>query len=132
MRHRQRACDGERAGKTGGLSTLHASDAFNQVIHRLGRLTRVDWERHDSLCDGFGDRKLTFAESPLFECSRKMERCVMGPNFNAAFVEHRVNEIIFGSAKFRRVDLDWVKVKHMLARRFHNWKRDPRDVLQTD
>src|SRR6266566_1483868 len=112
-------------------SAMQTPHALNKIIECLARLARIDWEGNQTFRCRFRHRELTFPETPISERGSVVQRRVVRAHFDAALMEHRVDEVVLRPAELREVELDWIKVKDMFVTGPHDRKCDSRHVAQS-
>src|SRR5438552_2099697 len=126
MRQRQLTWPGDKAlgwllaGEA--LSTAQVAHAFDQVVKRFSGLSGVDGQGDQPLGHGLRDRELAWAKAPLLKRGGVVQRRVMSAYFDAPFVEHGVDEIVFGAAELAGVNLDGIQMEDMFAAVADGWE----------
>src|SRR5882762_10286160 len=126
MRQRHVACPGDRGLRpvvSAALSTTQTPHTLDQIVERLPRLARIDWQSYQAFGHGLRHGELTFAKTSGLKCSGVVQRCVVRSNFDATFVKHRVDEIILRPSEFLRLNLNRIKMKYVFAAGLHRRKR---------
>ena len=98
-------------------------DAFHEIVQSLGGLTGVDGESYERFTDLFRVWELASLVASLLKCCRPVQWVVVGPEFDAALVEHGVHEIYFVHPEALGVEHDGIQMERMLALRHDSWQR---------